>query len=344
MVGAYTDPAALFLLAASERCASGGTIAAIQPRSVLAGRDAEPVRKLLTASHRLATLWTDPGPFDGAAVQPCAVVLRSDDGSGEADTVVVTSTDQKRHADPGAEWARVAADVPPMPTLTTSTTLADLAQVLGAFRDEYYGMAGAVREQDETTDVTVLTSGLIDPLVSKWGRQSARVARRRIDRPALATSDLEGKAVGWVERQRRPKMLVANQTKVVEAAIDPSGDVVGITPVIVVLPDVDLDLVRIAAVLTSPVVSVIAATRAAGTGLGAGSIRLSPRLVSELPLPVDVVSWEEAARRIGAHGGSPVERDALVEIGGLMLAAYGVDDAAILDWWIARLPADRRRG
>ena len=84
----------------------------------------------------------------------------------------------------------------------------------------------------------------------------------------------------WAERLLVPKVLVANQTRVIEAVADPDGAWLPAVPVVTVRPAPDgVAVDDIAAVLTSPVASVWAWHRAAGTGLSARSLRLGPRLI-----------------------------------------------------------------
>jgi len=78
-----------------------------------------------------------------------------------------------------------------------------------------------------------------------------------------------------------PKILVANQTKVIEAVHDRDGEWLPGVPVITCVtgePD------RVMAVLSSAAATEWVHHHAAGSGLGAGSVRLSPRLLASIPL------------------------------------------------------------
>ena len=128
-----------------------------------------------------------------------------------------------------------------------------------------------------------------------------------------------------------PKVLVANQTRVIECLVDADGSMLPSVPVLTVRPRAGADPWDIAAVLTSPVVSACAWHAAAGTGLSATSVRLSPRLAAALPWPAGSTADAVEALRDGD----------VAACGRLVDAAFGADDDIRWDWWRERLPADR---
>src|SRR5688572_6880505 len=74
-VRAYTDTAGLFLLVAADLAAEGGTVALLQPQSVLAARDAAGVRDAIAARGRLVDVWLPPAPGFSAAVEVCVPII-----------------------------------------------------------------------------------------------------------------------------------------------------------------------------------------------------------------------------------------------------------------------------
>jgi hypothetical protein len=140
----------------------------------------------------------------------------------------------------------------------------------------------------------------------------------------------------WVDRLRRPKVLVATQTRVVEAVADPDGDLVPVTPVIAVVPNDPGDVWRVAAALTAPPVAALVQRRLAGTGLSPGSVRLTASIVADLPLP-------RRPERIGAAPSGPIDWPALGE---RLCHAYEVDPRDVLQWWLSEGPIriDAREG
>jgi hypothetical protein len=234
----------------------------------------------------------------------------------------------------GATWAPLLADllgVPAVPDLAGAGCLGDLATATAGFRDQFYGLVPFVRDGGDGP--ALITTGLIDAGHCAWRVRPARFARRtfsapRVDVGALASSD--PRLAAWVDRQRTPKVLVATQTKAIEAVVDEDGDWIPSVPVIAVHPRRVEDLWPIAAVLLAPPVSAWAAARHLGAGLGATSLKLSARQVLELPLPLRAREWDAGAARVRA---GDLDAAALE-----MCRAYGLsrpDTMPVLEWWRA---------
>ena len=116
-------------------------------------------------------------------------------------------------------------------------------------------------------------------------------------------------------------MLVANQTRIIEAVADPEGAWLPGVPVTTVTPTDTLvpapaTVWELAAVLTSPVASVLAWHAAGGTGLSTTSIRVGPAVLAATPWPAAALDVAVAALREG---------DA-AECARVVTKAYGVDD------------------
>ena len=157
------------------------------------------------------------------------------------------------------------------------------------FRDEYYGMIPAVGDHDDGPPL--ITSGLIDPGRTHWSERSVTFAKQRFDAPRIDLARLDEKMQRWAHKRLVPKVLVANQTSIIEAVCDPAGEWLPAVPVIGIYPDPSTSRSsrpmpgptrrphvawRIAAVLTSPIASAWVWHHGAGTGLSATSIRARP--------------------------------------------------------------------
>ncbi|MEO6628188.1 MAG: N-6 DNA methylase, partial [Aquihabitans sp.] len=252
VVGPYTDTAALFLVAAVEALAPGGRATLVLPTSILAARDAAGCRAAVAAAADLTDMWVATESVFDADVDVWAPVLVKRGGSApEArpvrrwrgldfaalpdapETSVAGST---WHRTPGASWSPLALTAlgVPDPAMRSSGTISDIATTSAAFRDEYYGLVEHVREGPEvsgtepwvdlTTDLSpLITSGLVDPGRCRWGSRPARFARQRFDRPVVNIESLRmagGPAANWVGATAGPKVVVATQTRVGEAAVD----------------------------------------------------------------------------------------------------------------------------
>ncbi|WP_202033097.1 N-6 DNA methylase [Nocardioides sp. WS12] len=326
-LGAYTDTSAVFLHRSLDLVAPGGVVALVQPLSVLATRDAGPVRAAVAARGDVTDFWCSDRPvFDGTPVLTCVPVVR-------------VGTPSSLEPD---NWGSLAASyfgIPRTSLPTSAGTVGDLATCTADFRDQYYGLQPFVREGLRDGDARLITSGLIDPAELRWGTTTTRFARQQYDAPSvdLAALRVDGKLAGWADARLVPKLLVAGQGRVIEAAADADGTWLPSVPVVTVAPHDPADLWRLLALTLAPPVVAHAAARYLGTGLSPGSVKVSARQLAALPLPVDADAWKEGAT-LAQRAQAADSRDrptALAEVAEVMTAAYGGTEE-VLAWWLAR--------
>ena len=274
----YTDLAAQFLVRALDLAP---TVLLIQPESVLTARDAAPVRQ-----HRtLAGLWlANERAFD-ADVRVCALLFQRSARRVRRWTGLDVTETTPAALDPTAPtWGHLRPDAPPAPPSPTGATrtIGDLATATAGFRDQFYGLAAATREDGDGPPL--ITSGLIDPGRLLWGTKPARIAGTTYHRPTVDLAALPPAIRAWVDARRTPKVLVATQTRRLEAAPDPTGDTVPLTPVIAVHPHDPADVDRIVDALSTPHATAWARRHYAGAGLSASAIKLSAKQVLAVPL------------------------------------------------------------
>lgn len=325
VVTPYVDTAALFLLAALDLVGPAGRVVMVQPQSSAAARDAGPVREAIGRRARVVDLVVPPEQPFAAHVDVCLAVLEATPADG-----------------PSAWSSILAADRGvPVVSLPDGPVLASRAQAVAGFRQHYYGLVGHVSESsvDESDDGRhpLITCGTIEVGRSTWGARPTRFARRSWSRPVVdvaAVSDAQPAVGAWIRRVQRPKVLVASQTRVVEAVVDRDGRWVPGVPVVAVVPDRELDLERVAAVLCAPPVSAWVAAQALGSGLSAGSVRMSASLTLRVPLPPDGTTWDQAAADLAAG-----DLDAFATSATAMYGLPAPTAAKVIDWWHAARPA-----
>jgi hypothetical protein len=307
----YVDEAAVFLLMAARRARR--RVALLQPASVVSVASAAAMRE--EVGPLVHSLWQPPDDlFNDASVRVVGVLL---DRSAPAARV-------------GGRWASLLATAEGVPSVELGDhgVLGDHATVVAGFRDEYYSLVPFVREA-EPGDAPLVTSGLVDPLACRWAERPARFARQRWEAPALPVDDLPG----WAVKLRVPKVLVATQTRVVEAVADEAGELVPCTPVLSVVPTGEIDLWHLLAVLLAPPVSAWALHEASGAAMAGNALKLSAKQLRRVPLPPRSDAWDAGAE--AARAGD------LDGVAGAMTRAYGVD---VEDWWRARLTYGGRDG
>ena len=352
---AYTDTSALFLQRALARARPGGTVALVQPWSLLAARDAAPVRRAVTGAGAVTAFWSSSAPvFRGTDVATCVPVVEVAAAQDEVPTWHdAACVPGPRVAMPAEEWGPLVAPalgIPPVRLRVAADpprVVGDLATCTADFRDQYYGLVPYVREAADVPagvrTAPLVTSGLVDPATARWGSTPTRFARTAWTAPVV---DLDALDAGpdealarWARTRLVPKVLVATQGRVIEAVVDEKGEWLPSVPVVTVAAPPQL-LYRVVSVLTAPPVVAHAAARYAGTGLSATALRLAAGQVATLPLPTDTAAWDEAAGHAraaheAAHDSDDDQRaKALRACAEAMCAAY--DDDAALAWWLDR--------
>jgi N-6 DNA Methylase len=322
----YTDTAGLFLARACHAVRARGRVGLIQPQSVLAARDAGPVRASVQERAALRAVWVAQRKVFDADTQVVAVVAQRSVPAGPVEVFRGPDLEPVGDADaPSPDtWAPLAARAWGIPRvdLPDGPTVASMAIATAGFRQQFYGLAGAVREGGPGP--RLVTAGLIDPARCRWGERSTRFAGQRWQRPKVDLDAVEPAVRHWFAARLVPKVLVASQTRVIEAVVDEVGAWLPSVPVIAVeaAPDRLWDL---AAALLAPPVS----AWALGTGLSSDTLRVSAKLVLDIPLPTDPVAWSTATHALRAGD--------LAAYGRLACRAYGADEA-LADWWSSRLP------
>ena len=354
--GAYADAAALFLALSIRLVRPGGRVVLVLPRSVLATRDAAPIRAAVAEQASLDALWTADHPvFDASVLTVVASFTKGGRQTpvhrwvGTPPTPVARAPFVHSDDDVGGRgvgvgggrgagtWSALVADLsgaptdiarhlggPPLATVTTAT--AD-------FRDQYYGLLGAVGDYDGPR---LVTSGAIELGRCAWGERPVRFAGVRYERPRVQLARLTPPLAAWAKRRLVPKVLVATQTRVLEACVDHDGSWLPSVPVLTVVPTDGFDLDLLGAAICSPVASAWAAAHFTGAGLSSTALKVSARQLLALPLPDR--PWDAAV--------APLAVGDLRRFGETMVASYELDDhdrRRVLDWWLPLAERARTR-
>lgn len=351
---AYTDLATLFLVRAMELLRPGGRQALVHPLSFFAAQDAAPARALLAGEATLRQLWTTPEHYFGASVHVAATVLekggpRRVELGRRVGSAFVPAPPRPIDMDALAAeptWGPLVADLFGVPDAPLrGRPLGERASATADFRDQFYGLAPFVVEDRPGLDPRrfprLVVTGLVEPAACLWGGRGCRFAGRAWQRPRvdLAALEAEGSLAAWARGRLVPKLVVATQTRVLEAFVDEDGSLLNTVPTLSLMPHRAEDHWRLLAALLSPPASAWAAGRYAGTALSSTAIKLSAEQLLALPLPEPGPAWEAAAALVRAaqQEGEATRRAKLVEAGGLMCAAWGLAREPLLGWWEGRL-------
>lgn len=351
-VARYADAASAFLMLGAE-LAPAGTVALIQPLSVLSAADVQPVRTACETSHSLRSLVVLDERTFGASVRTCVPVLAARTASVRLMRVAVVRADGERLGIArsrcvGGAWVAtlaLARGVPDPAACAAAGTLGDWMTATSDFRDQYYGLRGHVREHDGAArSLRLVTVGAIGAARLDWGTRPTRVHGRTFTEPSVRPDDLaaDPRMAGWLALRRGAKVLVATQTRAIEAWVDGAGSALPSVPVITVRPRRKADLWRVGAAILAPSTAAEAWWRHAGAAMSSRAIRVSPSQLLALPAPGVTAAWARGATALRAwqRTGSP---EAGLRFAEAMSDAYGVPSgrrrAALHAWWLEAVGA-----
>ncbi len=275
--GPYADAAAEFLALAMRLVRPGGRVGLVLPQSLLSARDSQAIRAEVDRMAALRWMWwTDTLMFD-ANVRVWAGVWEVGGEPGMVRRSYGPSFETLEPLPTPSKWSGlIAGGVLPA---HDGPVLGDIATFTADFRDQYYGLVGAVG--DDVGGPPLVTCGLIDPGVCHWGSKPVRFAKQRYAAPRVALERLSPALQRWAAQRLVPKILIANQTARVEAVHDVRGEWLPGVPVITCITDQPQ---RVLDALASDATNDWIHHHAAGSGLGVGTVRLNPKLLASVPL------------------------------------------------------------
>jgi len=355
----YADTSAAFLLRGLEALGPTGRLGFVMPLSFLAAADVRSARDAALERAMLRAIWAaKEGLFEDANVRVCALVFEAGPRPSPPPLRRAFGLEFKPLPDarecvptprPGDEtWSPMLADAFGAPSVALGVeegrSIGSIARATADFRDQYYGLRGALVE-DRGAPAPLITTKHVDLASNAWGACDVRILGARMRHPGVDARALSNtpKMLAWMRARRVPKILVATQTKVIEAWVDEAGDAVPLVPLITVTPARRADLWRVAAAVASPVVAARAVALYAGSALSAAAIKLSARQLLDMPLPRDARQWTRSARELkrASLARTPAARErALRAFASASCQAHGLrgrELAEVLAFWESRM-------
>ncbi len=347
----------------------------VQPQSVIATKGGAWARTMTAQMGALESIWvSNEHVFGDASVYTCApcvaiskagstIEIQRYSGVGFVEHQPLQISEQQLCT--RESWSSLVAVTMGVPEtkITPSAIVGDMASATADFRDEYYGLVGKLIDDSEHTNPDesppVLTTGLVDLGLDHWGTKATRIHKTRWEAPRVARKGITGdeRLEKWVSARRVKKVVVATQTKVIEALVDANGEYVVLTPMISVMPNHADDLWKLGAAIGSPASSAYAMRHFGGAAMHADALKMSARQVLGLPLPADEQRWAEGAalfERVHTKGrkwkANPIGtqneelkrlyESTLVQYRLKMCEAYRIEvdqQDELMDWWLGRL-------
>jgi SAM-dependent methyltransferase len=286
--GPYADSAAEFLSLAIRLTRPGGRVGLVLPISMLSTRDVAAIRDDVSRRAALRWMWWSTTLMFDANVRVWAGVWEVGGTQAEVRRVHGPQFEALPAIAMPTRWSGLIADT--VEASHEGAVLGDIASFTADFRDQYYGLIGSV--SDSALGPPLITSGLIEPNECWWGRRPVRFAKEKFSAPRVDVPSLSPALQRWAGQRLVPKILIANQTRRIEAVIDRDGAWLPSVPVITCTTD---RLDDVAAVLHSDAATDWVRYHAAGSGLSATSVRLTARLLASIPLPAAMVATPTVA-------------------------------------------------
>jgi hypothetical protein len=151
-----------------------------------------------------------------------------------------------------------------------------------------YDLAPLIVDSPRGPGPKLVTTGLIDPGVCLWGETTCRYLKRDYRHPRIrARKTTSGSLARRLAKARRPKLLVAGLSSVVECFVDRRGEVVGAVSTYSIFdPDDDLRaLDALCAYLCSPEITRRFRAELGGNAMGGGNTTMTKAFLRNLPLP-----------------------------------------------------------
>jgi trans-aconitate methyltransferase len=268
----YADASAVFFAHWVEQLRPGGRLGIVLPLSVLSASNAANLRQRVLASGRLDSLTAQTTQVFDASVHTVIAVVSAE---GPDPTGLV---DQPTWSHLVASQFGIEAPAGPTPT----DRLGDIAMATADFRDQYYGLIGAV--SDDASGPPLITSGAIGDNGLRWGTRPTRFGGRRYERPRVDLDRVSPALQQWAVRRLVPKVLVATQTARLRAVTDHTGVWLPSVPVITVEPHDPADLDRVQRAITDQRATQWALVHHLGAALSPRAVKLSAKQLMELPL------------------------------------------------------------
>ena len=232
-LGGTADLSFRFVELAHRIVHENGRIGLVQPKTFLNSVAALSLRQKLSI-HRPPVVIYVPGRakfFGDASTYVCLLVLARGTSLQISDAEWPTDAQWRGGSLRDDNWWRGFQEIlgrkPPFdPTGVPMGSCFHVAASMTA--GEAYAIKAHVREDMGGDELRLITTGLIDPFVCKWGRVPCRYLGKVYRRPCVSGgADLPAALIERLRNARRPKVLIAGLANRVEAYVDSVGNCCG---------------------------------------------------------------------------------------------------------------------
>ena len=211
-----------------------GRIGFVQPKTFLNAESASVLRANLRTQRPPALIYVPSTAkyFDRAAAYVCLLVLAHGDHLQVSDSDAIDSAKWHFGVLRDDNWWRsvqvILGNTPQIPSKEVVPMGSVFSVAASMTTGDAYTVQPFVRDDIHGKELKLVTTGLIDPFVCKWGKVSCRYLGRVYRRPCVPqTSGLPRALTRRLRNARRPKVLIAGLSNRLEAFLDAEGDCCG---------------------------------------------------------------------------------------------------------------------
>lgn len=303
-LGGTSDLSYYFLDISVDLIQSRGRIGLIHPRALLNAPPARELRRSMSGQIRPNLLYAPDRDdfFPGAAVFVCAAVLGPENECKVSKDVDPQTAKWHRGQVVDSNWwlaiTRIVDGIEG--DVAEGPTIAELFEVAASMTTgDAYDVLPHVIDAEVGEGLKLVTTGLIDPGECRWGKTACRYLKKDFRFPRVLESESLSKSLRKrLANARRPKIIVAGLSKIVECFVDRAGEHVGAVATFSIFhPQDDVDvLAQLATCLSSPAVAARFKAELGGNAMGGGNTTMKREFLESLALPV---AWPSA-------GGGPL--------------------------------------
>lgn len=293
-LGGTADLGYIFLDESVLLVSPRGRIGMIQPRAVLNAAPVVQLRRTLLGRLRPNMIYAPNRAdlFPGAAVFVCALVIGPEPQCRVSRDLEPASATWHTGTIEGDNWWLSIGNIISGVTTDTSSTEAPVGSVFEVCASmttgDAYDVKPFVVDESVGEGKKLITTGLIEPNESLWGKSACRYLKSDYQHPRITASDDLTKSLRRrLEKASRPKILVAGLSKVVECFVDAEGECIGaVSTYSIFHPQDDVAaLKRLCDFLLTEGVSARFKAELGGNAMGGGNTTMKREFLEALPIP-----------------------------------------------------------
>jgi hypothetical protein len=175
--------------------------------------------------------------------------------------------------------------------------LSEVFAVVGSMTTaEAYLAKTFVTDNESVNGPKLITTGLIDPFICKWGVEACRYLGEVYNRPRVSsTPELPEVLRRRVRESLRPKLLIAGLSNRIEACLDAAGECCGAVSTFSIFhPDDRIDALEdLCKWLNGDQATAFVRSQLGAASVGGGYMTIKKRVLLELPIPTRFAKQNE---------------------------------------------------